>query len=137
MNYKDLIAQALASGESMESIMEKITDQANEAKKEYDEAHKAPWATAAPTFEDVRSQLNAFYAGTASDNEMLDIYLVGIVRNHPELKEYNEKDLRESYANMFKTLDWAHTISKDGIDATIKKICDSDSIEKFLRKYGL
>ena len=137
MNYKDLISQALASGESMESIMEKITDQANEAKKEYDEAHKAPWATAAPTFEDVRSQLNAFYAGTASDNEMLDIYLVGIIRNHPELKEYNEKDLRESYANMFKTLDWAHTISKDGIDTTIKKIFDSDSIEKFLRKYGL
>ena len=31
MNYKDLIAQALASGESMESIMEKITNQANEA----------------------------------------------------------------------------------------------------------
>ena len=133
MNYKDLIAQALASGESMESIMEKITNQANEAKKEYDEAHKAPWATAAPTFEDVRSQLNAFYAGTASDNEMLDIYLVGIIRNHPELKEYNEKDLRESYANMFKTLDWAHTISEKGID----KIFDSDSIEKFLRKYGL
>ena len=133
MNYKDLIAQALASGESMESIMEKITDQANEAKKEYDEAHKAPWATAAPTFEDVRSQLNAFYAGTASDDEMLDIYLVGIIRNHPELKEYNEKDLRESYANMFKTLDWAHTISKDGID----NIFDGDSIEKFLRKFGL
>ena len=133
MNYKDLIAQALASGESMESIMEKITDQANEAKKEYDEAHKAPWATAAPTFEDVRSQLNAFYAGTASDNEMLDIYLVGIIRNHPELKDYNEKDLRESYANMFKALDWAHTINKDGIN----KIFDSDSIEKFLRKYGL
>ena len=133
MNYKDLIAQALASGESMETIMNKITDQANEAKKEYDEAHKAPWATAAPTFEDVRSQLNAFYAGTATDDEMLDIYLVGIIRNHPELKEYNEKDLRESYANMFKALDWAHTIN----DATIDKIFDSDSIEKFLRKYGL
>ena len=133
MNYKDLIAQALASGESMETIMKKITDQANEAKKEYDEAHKAPWATAAPTFEDVRSQLNAFYAGTATDDEMLDIYLVGIIRNHPELKEYNEKDLRESYANMFKALDWAHTIN----DATIDKIFDSDSIEKFLRKYGL
>ena len=133
MNYKDLIAQALASGESMKSIMEKITNQANEAKKEYDEAHKAPWATAAPTFEDVRSQLNAFYAGTASDNEMLDIYLVGIIRNHPELKKYNEKDLRESYANMFKALDWTHTIN----DATINKIFDSDSIEKFLRKYGL
>lgn len=133
MNHKDLIAQALASGESMESIMEKITNQANEAKKEYDEAHKAPWATAAPTFEDVRSQLNAFYAGTASDNEMLDIYLVGIIRNHPELKEYNEQDLRESYANMFKTLDWAHSISKDGID----KIFDHDSIEKFLRRFGL
>ena len=133
MNYKDLIAQALASGESMESIMEKITDQANEAKKEYDEAHKAPWATAEPTFEDVRSQLNAFYAGNATDDEMLDIYLVGIIRNHPELKEYNEQDLRESYANMFKALDWAHTIN----DATINKIFDSDSIEKFLRKYGL
>ena len=129
MNHKDLIAQALASGESMETIMKNITDQANEAKKEYDEAHKAPWATAEPTFEDVRSQLNAFYAGTASDNEMLDIYLVGIIRNHPELKEYNEKDLRESYANMFKALDLAH--------ATIKKICDGDSIEKFLRRFGL
>ena len=81
----------------------------------------------------MRSQLNAFYAGTASDNEMLDIYLVGIIRNHPELKEYNEQDLRESYANMFKALDWAHTINEKGID----KIFDSDSIEKFLRKYGL
>lgn len=137
MNYKDLIAQALASGESMASIMEKITDQANEAKKEYDEAHKAPWATAEPTYEDVRSQLNAFYAGTASDNEMLDIYLVGIIRNHPELKDYNEEDLRKSYASMFKAFDWANTINKEGIDATIKKISDSDSIEKFLRKYGL
>ena len=134
MNHKDLIAQALASGESMETIMKNITDQANEAKKEYDEAHKAPWATSAPTFEDVRSQLNAFYAGTASDNEMLDIYLVGIIRNHPELKEYNEKDLRESYANMFKTLDWAHSIiSKDGIN----KIFERGSIEEFFRKFGL
>ena len=34
MNHKDLIAQALASGESMETIMKNITDQANEAKKE-------------------------------------------------------------------------------------------------------
>lgn len=134
MNHKDLIAQALASGESMETIMKNITDQANEAKKEYDEAHKAPWATAEPTFEDVRSQLNAFYAGTATDDEMLDIYLVGIIRNHPELKEYNERDLRESYANMFKTLDWAHSIiSKDGIN----KIFDRDSIEEFFRKFGL
>lgn len=129
MDYKDLIAQALASGESMESIMAKITDQANEAKKEYDEAHKAPWATAEPTYEDVRSQLNAFYAGNASDNEMLDIYLTGVVRNHPELKKYNEQDVRDSYSNMFTTLDWAHS--------TVKKLCNDDSIVKFLRKYGL